>query len=144
MRSGVYLCVTGYCLVECVQIIRWRSSNLRQRPLRNLGSGTILDTLFYPVRPTLLIHLCIVLGFLLRTTPPSPTPPSVDICCQHTLLSQPLTTSSPGAVHRLPGRRPHPPPDSIRRSSLRHGKCYIFIKMNHSASANIDPIIDFY
>ena len=75
-------CVTGHRLVEYVQIIRWWSSNLGQWPLQNLGSVAMLNTLFYPSRPTCLSRLCIVLGSLLH-----PTAPPISSCLPSPHLS---------------------------------------------------------
>ena len=45
----VCVCVTGYQSLECVQIMRWWSSNLGQRPLWNLGSvDNVMSTYPHP------------------------------------------------------------------------------------------------
>ena len=66
------MCFLGHRSVACVQMMRWWSSNLRQWPLRNLGSVAILNTYSRPSFPTCLNRFCIVPGFL----PHSPPPPT--------------------------------------------------------------------
>ena len=50
-----YMCVTSHQSVECVQIMRWLSSNLGEWPLWNLGSVAYCYVLYlsHPTLPSL-------------------------------------------------------------------------------------------
>ena len=80
-----------------------------------IGSVAMINTLFYPARPTCLSRFWIFLDSLLRPT----SPPAVIVRCRSTYLSHPLPTSSPSAVLRPPGSHPHLTPAIFRRSYPR-------------------------
>ena len=99
----------------CVQIMRWFLFQPQTVTALGIGSVAMINTLFYPARPTCLSRFWIFLDSLLRPT----SPPSVIVRCRSTYLSHPLPTSSPSSVLRPPGSRPHLTPAIFRRSYPR-------------------------
>ena len=71
--------VSGHQPVECVQNMRWWSSNLRQWPLLNLGSVAYCYLLVYLTRPTLSYRF--LMYFSGGQPPPASTPPPPKRIC---------------------------------------------------------------
>ena len=83
--------------------------------------GSVASYKFYsgpPAPPVSTIFLDLF-SSLFRLNPPSPPPTSNRSSSYHLSLLHPLPTYSPAAKYRPPGRLPHPPPSSLRRSTLR-------------------------
>ena len=93
------VCVSSHQTVECVQIMRWWSSNLIQGRLRSLGSVANCYVLVYLTRPSLSSRFLI--SFRGGHPPPDPTPPP--LTCLRTVSSAQL------GVNFLRPRIPMPP-----------------------------------
>ena len=123
----VCVCVAKHQPVECVQIMRWWSSNLRQRPLRNLGSVANCYLLVYLSR-TLLSY-----RFLIYFRGGGNTP----------LLNRHPTTNV--SLHRIiypPGRHlsPSQNTDAYRHNPNPRCPCYPPPTLPHSCHACRIPV----
>ena len=79
LQLCVYVCLAGHQPVECVQIMGWWSSNLRQGSLCCLVSVGNCYVLFYLTHPSL--SSCFLISFHGRQPPPALTPPPPTCLC---------------------------------------------------------------
>ena len=100
--------------MRCFQIMRWWCSNLGQGSLLTWAPSLITNFIL-TLPPNLYQPILWIYSF----TPLYTTAPTISIVRIHSpSLLHPIPTSSTRAKRRPPGRRPHPPPARLLRSSI--------------------------